>query len=332
MTTSHQATSIELVTDGLTLEVLTAGAAVRRLVVEDDHSDGVVDVVLGHHDARTYAICGGYLGAVVGRYANRVAGGTFTLDGHEHHLTTNEGANTLHGGADGFDRRRWTVAETGADHVRLRLTSPDGDQGFPGRLEVEVTYRIGPGTVRLDYTATTDRATVVNLTNHAYVNLDGEGSGSVDDHVLRVEADTVAPVGPDLLPTGLAAVTGTPLDWRTPHRIGDVLASDHEQLRFARGLDHHFVVRGSGMRTAAVLTGRSGRTLTVETDQPGVQVYTGGHFDGTIVGLSGRRYGARAGIALETQGFPDAPNRPNLPSTVLRPGEVFRSTTVWRLS
>ncbi len=332
MSTGHRPTSIELVTDGLTLEVLTAGAAVRRLVVEDGHSDGPVDVVLGHRDAATYSTDGGYLGAVVGRYANRIAGGRFTLDGTEYHLDTNEGANTLHGGADGFDRRRWTVAEAGADHLRLRLTSPDGDQGFPGRLEAEVTYRVAPGLVRLDYAATTDRATVLNLTNHAYLNLDGEGSGSVDGHLLRVEADTVAPVGPDLLPTGLATVAGTPLDWRAPRRIGTVLQDDHEQLRRARGLDHHFVIRGSGMRTAAVLTGRSGRTLTVESDQPGVQVYTGGHFDGTAVGLSGRPYGARAGIALETQGFPDAPNRPELASTVLRPGEVFRTTTVWRLA
>ncbi|WP_076261986.1 aldose epimerase family protein [Intrasporangium flavum] len=332
MSTVHRPASIELVSDGLTLEVLTAGAAVRRLVVQDGHSDGPVDVVLGHRDAGTYATGGGYLGAVVGRYANRIAGGRFALDGTTYSLTTNEGPNTLHGGADGFDRRVWTVEDAATDHVRLRLTSPDGDQGFPGRLDAEVTYSIGPRTVRLDYTATTDRATVVNLTNHAYVNLDGEGSGSVDDHVLRVEADTVAPVRPDLLPTGLAPVTGTPLDWRSPRRIGTVLQHDHEQLRRARGLDHHFVVRGSGMRTAAVLTGRSGRTLTVESDQPGVQVYTGGHFDETIIGLSGRRYGPRAGIALETQGFPDAPNRPDLPSTVLRPGEVFRSTTVWRLS
>lgn len=332
MPSGHRPASVEITTDGLNLEVLTTGAAVRRLVVQDDHSPGPVDVVLGHRDPGTYVADGGYLGAVVGRYANRIAGGRFTLDGTAHHLTTNEGPNTLHGGTDGFDRREWTVTDSGPDHVRLRLTSPDGDQGFPGRLEAEVCYRVAPGTVCLDYTATTDRATVVNLTNHAYVNLDGEGSGSIDEHALRVDADTVAPVGPDLLPTGLAPVGGTPLDWRAPRRIGTLLDDDDEQLQHGRGLDHHFVVRGSGMRTAAVLTGRSGRTLTVETDQPGVQVYTGGHFDGTVVGLSGRRYGARAGIALETQGFPDAPNRPDLPSPVLRPGELFRTTTVWRLT
>jgi aldose 1-epimerase len=311
---------------------MTAGAAVRRLVVEDAHSPDPVDVVLGHADPGAYASDGGYLGATIGRYANRIAGGRFTLDGTTHVLPANEGTTTLHGGPAGFDRRVWTVTDAGPEHVRLHLSSADGDQGFPGRLEVDVTYRIAPGTVHLDYAASTDRPTVVNLTNHAYFNLDGEGSGGVEDHVLRLDADAFTAVGADLLPTGVEAVDGTALDWRSPRRLGDGLALDDEQLRHARGLDHNVVLRGSGMRTAAVLTGRGGRTLTVETDQPGMQVYTGTHFDGSIVGLSGRAYGPRAGIALETQAFPDAPNRPEFPSTVLRPGETLRTTTVWHLA
>jgi aldose 1-epimerase len=323
-------TSIELVTDGLLLEVLTAGAAVRRLVVSDGH--GEANVVLGHADPWTYVVDGGYLGATIGRFGNRLAGGRFTLDGVEHVVTTNEGTTALHGGLDGFDRRDWTVVEQDERQVRLGLHSPDGDQGFPGALDVTVTFSVAPGLVRIDYAATADRDTVVNLTNHAYFNLDGEASGPVDAHELTLSADAFTPTDANLLPTGeIRDVTGSPFDLRHPTRIGDALAVDDEQLTYGQGLDHHFVVTGSRLRHVATLRGRSGRTLVVESDQPGVQVYTGAHFDGTVVGTSGTAYGPRAGIALETQGFPDAPNHAGFPSAVLRAGEPYASTTIWRL-
>lgn len=323
-------TSIELVADGLRLEVVTAGAAVRRLLLTDDEQP--VDVVLGFADPAAYGTGLDYLGATIGRYGNRIAGARFTLDGVEHRLTPNENGNTLHGGVEGFDQRDWAVVEQDSEHVRLALHSPDGDQGFPGSLDVTVTYSVAPSLVRIDYAATTDRDTVVSLTNHTYFNLDGEASGPVDDHELTVSADAFTVAGTQLVPTGeLRDVTGTPFDFRRPTRIGDALAADDEQLVLGGGIDHNLAVRGSGLRHVATVRGTSGRTLTVESDQPGVQVYTGAHFDGTVVGTSGAAYRARAGVALETQGFPDAPNHASFPSTVLRAGDTYASTTTWRL-
>jgi aldose 1-epimerase len=323
-------TVIDLVADGILLEVVTAGAAVRRLVVTD--AGGTADVVLGLADAAAYGTGLDYLGATIGRYGNRIRGGRFTLDGVEHELATNEKGNTLHGGLVGYDQRTWTVVERHADRVTLGLHSPDGDQGFPGALDIAVTYAVAPGAVTIDYRATTDRDTVVSLTNHSYFNLDDAGAGPVDDHTLTVSADAFTVADAALLPTGeVRDVTGTPFDLREPRRIGDVLALDDEQLRFGQGIDHNLVVRGTGRRHVATLRGASGRTLVVESDQPGVQVYTGVHFDGTLTGTNGTAYGPRAGIALETQGFPDAPNHDHFPSPVLRAGETYASTTTWRL-
>jgi aldose 1-epimerase len=329
------ARTVELAAEGLRLELLTSGAAVRRLVLTDGGAAGGdtgLDVVLGHRDPATYAHDGGYLGATIGRFGNRIARGRFTLDGVTHRLTTNQFGNTLHGGARGFDAHEWAVADEGPRHATFALTSPDGDQGFPGRLEATVTFRVSAHEVRIDYTARTGAPTVVNLTNHAYFQLDGAGSGPVDDHVLEVAADDFLPVRDDLVPTGeVRAVEGTPFDLRDGRRLGEALAGRDEQLAFADGLDHNFVLTGTGMRRVARLTGASGRWLEVHTDQPGLQVYTGAHFDGTATGLHGGTYGPRAGVALETQGFPDAPNHPEFPSTVLRPGETYATSTVWRL-
>jgi aldose 1-epimerase len=328
--------SITLRASGIELEVLTAGAAVRRLRVGD--AADAVDVVLGHADPQTYRFDGGYLGAIVGRVANRLSGGRFAVDGEHCSVPTNEGGNTLHGGFEGFDRMPWHVDEQTDTHVRLTLTSPDGDGGFPGRVDVTVTYAVAPGEVRIDYSATTDRPTPFNVTNHAYLNLDGEGSGPVDDHVLEVPASGFTVVDAALLPTGeVRPVDGTPFDLREPRRVGDVLAVDDEQLRHGKGLDHNLVLDGipdeaTGLHLAARLRGADGRVLEVLTDQPGLQVYTGAHFDDTLIGLSGRTYGPRAGIALETQGFPDAPNHPTFPDATLRPGAPFTSTTIWRLT
>lgn len=323
--------SITLRDSGIEIEVLSVGAAVRRLRVGE--GDAVADVVLGHADPQTYRFAGGYLGAVVGRVANRLAGGRFTVDGATHRVPTNERGNTLHGGFEGFDRMPWAVEEVSDRHVRLALTSADADNGFPGRVDVTVTYAVAPGEVRIDYSATSDRPTPFNVTNHAYFHLDGEGSGPVDDHVLEVPASAFTPVGDAMVPTGeVRPVEGTPFDLRTGRRVGEVLAVHDEQLRLGQGLDHNLVLDGSGLRLAARLTGAGGRVLEVHTDQPGLQVYTGAHFDDTVVGPSGRTYGPRAGIALETQGFPDAPNHPAFPDTVLRPGAPLRSTTIWRLA
>ena len=323
-------TSVELRAEGLLLEVLTAGAAVRRLEVTDDGLP--VGIVLGHADPHTYVTDGGYLGATIGRFGNRIAGARFDLDGETNELTANEGTTTLHGGADGFDHRTWTVVDRDDTSVTFGLHSPDGDQGFPGALDVTVTYAVEPGRVRIDYTAVSDRDTVVNLTNHSYFNLDGEGSGPVDDHELRLSSRGFTPTDALLIPTGeVRHVDGTPFDFRRPRRIGEALSHPDEQLTHGKGIDHNFVVAGAGLRHVATLRGASGRTLVVESDQPGVQVYTGAHFDGTVIGTSGTAYGPRAGIALETQGFPDAPHHADFPTTALRAGMEHRTTTVWRL-
>lgn len=303
------------------------------MLVRDAHGT-VRNVVLGHADLDGYRASRAFFGAVVGRFANRIAGARFELDGREWRLTPNEGAAILHGGADGFDKRTWTVLDEAADRLVLQLVSPDGDAGFPGELTVRATYAVSPGQVRIELTARTDAPTVVNLTNHTYVNLEGEDALTVDRHLLRIAAEHYLPTGAGGIPTGeLAPVGGTPFDWREARIVGEGLRADHPQLVAARGLDHTFVVPGVGLREHAVLHApATGLTLTVRSDQPGLQVYTGNYLLGDPVGTSGRPYRPRAGVALETQHFPDSPHHPAFPSTVLRPGEVFRTTTVWEFS
>ena len=318
---------------GLALQLIDLGATVQRLEVPD--RDGAArNVVLGHRELAAYASSSSYFGSVVGRFANRIAGGRFRLDGREYALTTNEGGNTLHGGVDGFDRRVWTVSDLAEDEVTFGLVSPDGDQGFPGELAASVRYAVSPGEVRLDYRATTDAPTVLNLTNHTYFNLEGEGAWTVDGHLLTIEADRFVPVDESSLPTGgTAPVVGTALDWRTAQRVGDRVRIPDGQLLLSGGLDHHLVVRGEGLRPQATLTApATGIAVTVLSDQPGIQAYTGNYLDGHVVGTSGRTYRQGAGIALETQHVPDSPNHPEFPSTVLRPGETFTSTTIWRFT
>ncbi len=304
---------------GLRLAVLDLGATVQSLHLSGPGGRGdPTNVVLGFADVAGYlAAPDQFHGAVVGRFANRIAGGSFELDGITHRLSTNDGPHTLHGGVDGFGRRLWTVEHADASSLRLSLVSPDGDQGFPGRLTAAVTYRVTGDDVRIDYRAESDAPTVVNLTNHAYVNLAGEDGGSVAEHLLTVEADHYTPVGPDLLPTGeVAGVDGTPYDFRSPAPIG------------SGGFDHNLVPRGRGLRRVARLEEPgTGRTWEVISDQPGIQLYPASSFP-----ESGNRggYGRGAGVALETQHFPDSPHWPDFPSTVLRPGVPFASTTIWR--
>ncbi|WP_405358811.1 galactose mutarotase [Kitasatospora sp. NBC_00085] len=324
--------------EGLTVEVLDLGARLQALYAPDRHGRRA-NVVLGCEGVEDLLGEAAYLGATVGRYANRIADGLLPLDGTTHRLATQPNGHTLHGGPDGFATRLWDgvpVREGRRAGVRLRLHSPDGDQGFPGALTVEATYLLDPaGALWIGYRATTDAPTVVNLANHAYFNLAGEGSGTVLDHLLRVEAPEYLPVDGELIPIGpIARVAGTPFDLREAAVIGERVAHMDPQIRRAgAGFDHNWVLDGNGFRKVAVLSHpASGRRVECLTTEPGLQVYTGSHFDGSLTGRSGRPYHAYAGIALETQHFPDSPNRPEYPSTVLRPGEEFRSTTAYCFS
>ena len=289
--------------------------------------------MLGHPDVAERLASGDYIGGTIGRYANRIAGGRFTLDGQDVEVRTHDRGNSLHGGPEGFDVRLWDVESHEADEVVLSLVSPDGDQGFPGTVSGTRPLPSRAGTtVQVAIEATTDAPTVVNLTNHAYVNLDGEGAGTIDGHELLVEADEFTPIDATGIPTGgHSPVDGTPFDFRTTKPIGPALRTEHPQVVDARGIDHNFVVRGSGLRRAAALTSPKTRT-TVElwSDQPGLQVYTGNFLDGTRRSTSGGRYRQGDGVALEPQLFPDSPNRPEWPSATLRPGETYAAHLEWR--
>jgi aldose 1-epimerase len=328
--------------DRMTVRVLTYGGIVQSIEVPD--RDGrQANVALGFAGLDAY-VAGNrpYFGAVIGRYANRIAGGRFTLDGRTHRLPVNDPPNSLHGGTEGFDRRVWAATAAGGDDaagVELAYTSPDGEMGYPGTLAVRVRYTLGPGDeLRIDYRATTDAPTVVNLTNHSYFNLAGEAAGSIAGHLLQLHADYFTPTDATSIPTGeVAPVAGTPFDFTSPHAIGERIDADDEQLRFGLGYDHNLVLRdppaGGALAPAArVQDPASGRVLEVATSEPGVQLYSGNHLDGTLVGPGGAAYGPRAGFALETQQFPDSPNRPGFPSTVLQPGQRYRSATVYRFS
>lgn len=317
-------------TPGPVVELLTLGATVHRLEIAC--GDGVRrNVVLGHADVAERMTSGDYIGGTIGRYANRIAGGRFELDGREIVVGAHDRGNSLHGGPDGFDRRVWDVVEQTPDDAVLALVSPDGDQGFPGTVSARVRYRVDGDRVVVTMEATTDAPTVVNLTNHAYFNLDGEGTGTIDDHLLTVPAEHFTPVDATGIPLGdHSPVTGTPLDLREPARIGPDLRREHPQLVASRGIDHNYVVDGEGLRTAAVLESpRTGTRLRLRSDQPGLQVYTGNVLDGTRRSTSGGRYRQGDGIALEPQLFPDSPNRPAWPSSVLRPGQTYRSVLEW---
>ena len=318
---------------GPVVEVLTLGAAVHRLEVPG--ADGARrNVVLGHATAADRLGSTAYIGGTIGRYANRIARGRFPLDGREVVVGTHDRGNSLHGGPDGFDRRLWEVLDHSADALTMSLVSADGDQGFPGTVSASVRYSVDGGVVRVEMGATTDAPTVVNLTNHAYFNLAGEGSGTVDGQVLMVAADEYTPVDGTGIPLGAhAPVTGTPFDFREPAAIGPALRRDHPQLLDARGIDHNYVIRGSGLRTHATLhSPATGIHLEVRSDQPGLQVYTGNFLDGTNPSTRGGRYRQGDGIALEPQLFPDTPNRPDWPSAEVRPGDVYRAVLEWELS
>ena len=321
---------------GVQIAVLDHGATIQGIWLSDARG-GTTNVVLSAADLDGYfRHHSDYYGAAVGRFANRIADGRFGVDGVEYQVVRNDGPHCLHGGPDGFHRRLWDIDHADARRIDLSLTSADGDQGFPGELTVGLTYSVSRDTVSIRFVATTTAPTVVNLTQHAHFNLDGEGSGSIDDHTLQVVAGRYLPVGADLIPTGeFADVAGTPFDFRRPHALGDRMTASHPQVAIAGGIDHNFVLDRSDDRPAAVLeSARTGRRLEVVTDQPGLQVYSGNFFDGSHTGPSGRPYERGSGIALETQGFPDAPNRsgPEWPSVRLDPGDRLETTTTWRFT
>ena len=331
MPDGHPVHRVVLDNGRLRVAVLTYGAAIQSIEVPDRHGR-IANVALGLDTLAAYVAHSPHFGAVPGRYAGRIAGGRFELDGVTYELPRNDGPNTLHGGPGGFGKRPWRLSGHGPRHADLALTSPAGDAGFPGTLDVSLRYSVADLDLRLDLEARTDQPTVLNLTNHAYFNLDGEGSGSVEDHELTLHAGRYAHLGPDALPTGaLDPVSGTPLDFTAPRRIGDRIRDGHPQLLRARGYDHAYVLEGDGLRPAALLRSRaSGRTLAVLTTQPALQLYTGNMLPGALAGPSGHAYRQGDAVCLEAQHLPDSPNQAHFPSTVLRPGARFCATILFR--
>lgn len=316
---------------GPLVRVLTYGAIVQDIEVPDA-AGRVAGVVLRCATLEDYLTRSRYFGAVVGRYGNRIAGGRFTLDGRTYQLTRNQEPNHLHGGERGFDRRVWEAVEVSPTSLTLAYTSPDGEEGYPGTLRATVTYTVvgtgtGEGELRIAYRAVTDAPTVVNLAHHSYFNLSGEGEGDILGHVVTIDADHYLPVDETQIPLGtMAPVAGTPFDFTRPRAVGERIDADDPQLAIGGGYDHCWVLNpGEGVK-ARVEDPRSGRVLEVLTTEPGVQFYTGNFLD------PGTPYGPRAGLCLETQHFPDSPNHPQFPSTVLRPGQEYRSATTYRFS
>jgi aldose 1-epimerase len=322
---------------GVEVTAISYGAIITSWKVPD-RTGQMADIVLGFADPAQYVAANPpYFGAVVGRYGNRIANAKFSLDGSTVTLAANDGANHLHGGKQGFDKVLWEgaiVKDRRGPSVAFTRTSPDGEEGYPGALKTRVTYTLtDKNELMVEYEARTDKPTVVNLTQHSYFNLAGQGSGDILGHELRINADRYTPVDKTLIPTGeLALVEGTPFDFRKPTAIGARIASEHPQMQFGRGYDHNWVLARSGVDlslAAEVYEPKSGRTLAVTTTEPGLQFYTGNFLDGTITGKEGRVYRQRYGFCLETQHFPDSPNKPNFPATTLRPGETYRSRTVF---
>jgi aldose 1-epimerase len=319
----------------LKARVMTYGARLVSLEVPDRNGK-TADVVLGYDSLEPYTKDPKtYFGAIVGRYGNRIAHGTFELDGKRYHLPINDGDNSLHGGTVGFDKVLWQGKEIPGG-VELTLVSKDGDQGYPGTLTARVRYTLEAHALKIEYFATTDKDTVLNLTNHSYFNLAGEGQGDILGHVLTIPADRYTPVDSGLIPTGeLAPLAGTPLDFRKPAPIGARIHDNFEQLRLGKGYDHNFVLNGQmgALHEAAqVVDPKSGRVLTVETTQPGVQFYSGNFLDGTAHGKHGHVYNQHVALCLETQHFPDSPNHPKFPTSELKPGETYHYVTVFKFS
>jgi aldose 1-epimerase len=322
---------------GMRVEITNFGGIVTSLSAPDWHGR-LADVVLGFDNLESYLAGHPYFGAIIGRYSNRIANGTFDLAGRTYTLARNSGGHHLHGGISGFDRALWRARpRSSPDGPQLRLfhVSADGDEGYPGRLEVVVTYTLtNANELRIDCHSTTNEATHVNLTNHSYFNLAGHDNGNILDHVVSINGDRFTPVDSGLIPTGeLRDVAGTPMDFRDSVAIGARIDDDDEQLRFGHGYDHNLVLNKAGTElsiAARISEPTTGRVLEVLTTEPGVQFYTGNFLEGSLVGKEEAVYDRRCAFCLETQHFPDSPNRPEFPTTVLRPREVYQTTTVYR--
>jgi aldose 1-epimerase len=322
------------------VRVMTYGGEVLSLRVPD-RTGKMGDVVLGFDDPtgyyeNTHSKRAFFFGPIVGRYANRIAHAKFTLDGKEYTLTKNNGDNTLHGGPNGFHNHSW-AGKIIADGVELKYLSKDGEEGYPGNLSVTVRYTLSGGALKIEYSATTDKDTVLNLTNHSYFNLSGQGNGTILAEQVKLNASRFTPVDSGLIPTGeLKSVVGTPFDFLKPHAVGERINADDEQLHLGHdGYDHNFVIDGGGKgltEAAEVYDPASGRVLEVLTTEPGVQFYTANFLDGSVKGKGGVAYPRNSALCLETQHYPDSPNHPDFPSTVLKPGSEFHSTTVYRFT
>ena len=327
--------------NGMRVSITEYGGIITECWIPDrDGNFG--DVVLGYHDVESYIKGSPYFGAIIGRVGNRVGGGGFTLDGkwHEIRNTSNPGETKiqLHGGLEGFDKKLWQASpciRDGEPVLELRYSSEDGEEGYPGTLDVVVTYTLtSQNELRIDYQAITDKPTPVNLTNHSYFNLKGEGSGDVLNHVVRIDSEKLVEVDPDMLPTGhLLEVTGTPLDLNAPTRIGDRIDAGHPQLQRAGGFDHSYVFDNAKREltlVADVYEPESGRFMEVLTEEPAAQFYSGNFLDGSFIGKTGKQYAKRHGFCIETQHYPDSVNQPTFPNTILRPGEKYETTTIYR--
>jgi len=327
--------------NGMEVRAMTYGGIIVSIRVPDKNGK-IADVVLGHEKLEGYLPNPPYLGAIVGRYANRIANGAFTLDGAKYTLPKNDGPNTLHGGLSGFNQKVWEGKEfKNAKGVGVAFTylSKDGEEGFPGNLKAKVSYTLtNENQLILDYEATSDKATPINLSQHSYFNLAGEGNDDILNHEIRLNADRFTPVDKTLIPTGeLRAVQGTPLDFNKPTAIGARIDDPYEQLLLGHGYDHNFVLNRANEDGGLTLAARvheptGGRVLEVSTTEPAVQFYSGNFLDGTIVGKNGHVYKKRYGFCLETQHYPDSPNHPDFPSTILKPGKTFHSETIFKFS
>ena len=322
---------------GATVTITNYGGRIVSLLVPNK-DDKLTDVVLGYDSIGAYRKKGEpFFGALIGRYGNRIGKGKFTLNGEQYTLQLNDGPNTLHGGTDGFYSKVWDAKQVDGQKVELTYTAKDGEAGYPGKLDVKVQYTLtDDNALQIDYTATTDKATVVNLTNHAYFNLNGEGNKSILDHELTIAADSITPVDSTLIPTGkLLAVTGTAFDFTKAKTIGKSIEESNEQLKFGKGYDHNFALNKHDAKTpvATVKSTSTGIKMEVYTTEPGLQFYSGNFLTGADQdGKGGKSYPHRSAICLETQHFPDAPNHPNFASTELKPGETYKTSTTYKFS
>lgn len=325
---------------GMQVAITNFGATIVSVKVPDRNGK-VADVVLGYDDVKDYESGKAYFGATVGRYANRIAHGEFTLNGATYTLAKNDGENHLHGGVRGFSKKMWTAKEVSTGNrpaLKFTYVSEDGEEGYPGKLKASVTFTLtDKSELIIQYAAATDKATVINLTNHSYFNLAGQDSGDILSHHLTLYADKFTPVDATLIPTGeLRNVKGTPFDFTRAEAIGTRINQSDQQLKFGKGYDHNWVLKKNkvgGLSPAAELyDAQSGRVVDVQTTEPGVQFYSGNFLDGTARGKAGKAYNYRTGLCLETQHFPDSPNHPHFPTTTLKPGERFRSTTIYAFS